>query len=231
MIEEPPILTIRRNLPRPSEAQIAAFQNIPTGLIVDAQRGDGALDTAIKPLIGQGPERNIAGPALTADCGPADILASLAALRFLRTGDVLVSAFAGYQGCASAGDRLAGMVKNCGAAGLITDGPVRDSHGIIETGLPVWCTGLTPASPFTNGPGAVGGPVQIGGCRISTGDMIIADADGVVVVPLDRIDQVIDALAKVADLESALEAEIKDGLTIPPNIDALLESDATAYID
>lgn len=231
MIEEPPILTIRRNLPRPSEAQIAAFQNISTGLIVDAQRGDGALDAVIKPLVGQAPDRNIAGPALTADCGPADILASLAALRFLRSGDVLVSAFAGYQGCASAGDRLAGMVKNCGAAGLVTDGPVRDSRGIIETGLPVWCTGLTPASPFTSGPGAVGVPVQIGGCRVSTGDMIIADADGVVVVPFDRIDQVIDAVAKVTDLESDLETEIKDGLTIPPNVDAMLESDATAYVD
>ncbi len=232
MIEEPPVVTVTRTLRRPDDKQIAAFQNVPTGFVVDAMFGRGAMDRRIACL-GDGRDLPcaVAGPALTADCAAGDILGLLAALRFIRPGDVLVSAFAGYQGCAAAGDRVMGMARNGGAAGFVTDGPMRDYAGIVGVGLPAWCTGLTPASPFSTGPGSVGCPVQIGGQRVETGDMIVADRDGVVVVPFDRIDAVIAALDKVAALESALDAEVAEGLTIPPGIADLLDSDRTAYID
>ncbi|HSF94944.1 MAG TPA: RraA family protein [Thermohalobaculum sp.] len=231
MIEEPPILRIRNNPRRPSDAQIAAFQGVATGFVVDALGGGGALASAIQPL---GGGRDLAcaaaGPALTADCGPADILATLAALKFLRPGDVLVAAFAGHQGCAAAGDRVAGMIRNNGGAGFVTDGPVRDHAGLVGIGLPVWCTGLTPASPFSKGPGAVGFPVQIGGQEVETGDMIVADRDGVVVVPFERIDEVIARLAEISEMEAALDAKVAEGLKLPGWVDDLLQGDAVDYV-
>ncbi len=230
MIEEPPLLSIKSEMRRPTKRQIQAFQGIRTGFIVDARFGAGALSRKIQP-IGGGRDINcaVAGPALTADCGPADILALLAALKFIRKGDVVVSAFASHQGCAAAGDRVAGMMKNCGAAGFVTDGPVRDYDGIVAAGLPVWCTGLTPASPYSNGPGLVGFPVQMGGQEIETGDMVIADRDGVVIVPFERIDETINNIERVKEMEHELDAEVANGLKIPGSVAALLASDKVKF--
>ena len=232
MIEEPPILRIKANQRRPDAAQIAAFQGVPTGFVVDALFGGGALAREIQP-VGDGRDLHCvaAGPALTADCGPADILATLAAMASIRPGDVLVSAVGGHQGCAAAGDRVAGMLRNNGAAGFVTDGPVRDYDGLVAAGLPMWCTGLTPATPFSKGPGTVGFPIRIGGQEVETGDMIVADRDGVVVVPFERIDEVIAQLDEIRALETALDAKVAEGLKISPKIADLLASDAVKYID
>ena len=231
MIEEPPLLTIARNLKRPTEAQILPFRGIPTSFVVDAMYGTGALSGAIRPL---GESRDLisvaAGPALTVGCGAGDILALLAAMDSVQSGDVVLAAFDGFQGCAAAGDRVCGMLRNCGAAGFVTDGPVRDYAGIVAMGLPCWSTGLTPASPYTNGPGTVGLPIQIGGRQVETGDMIVADHDGVMVVPFDRIDEVIEKLETVKELETALDAQIEDGLRIPQSTLDLLVSDKVRYV-
>lgn len=228
MIEEPPILSINGKTRRPNQGQILAFQGVPTGFVVDALFGAGALSRMIQPF-GDARDLNfsVAGPALTANCGPADILATLAALQFIQKGDVVVSAFAAHQGCAAAGDRLTGMMKNCGAAGFVTDGPVRDYSGIVEVGLPVWCTGLTPASPFSSGPGSVGFAIQIGEQEVETGDMIIADRDGVVVVPFEKIDDTLSNLERVTEAEKDLDAKVADGLKIPDSVAELLNSDKT----
>ncbi len=232
MIEEPSALTVKRNRRRPTDAQIAAFQGVPTSFVVDAMFGGGALAPEIRP-IGDGRDVHCvaAGPALTAECGPADILATLAALKFIRPGDILVSSFAAHQGCAAAGDRAMGMLKNCGAAGFVTDGPVRDYAGLVDVGLPVWCSGLNPGSPFTVGPGKVGLPVQIGGRQVDSGDMIVADRDGVVVVPFDRIDEVVERLDTIKTLETELDAQVAAGLRVPQSILDVVESDATVFVD
>ncbi|MEP3045510.1 MAG: RraA family protein [Roseibium sp.] len=232
MIEAPPVMTIKATMRRPSETQIAAFQSVPTGFVVDALLGGGALSTSIQPIGGGRDLRCVAaGPALTADCGPADVLASFAALKFIQPGDIVVSAFAAHTGCAAAGDRLVGMMKNCGAAGFVTDGPARDYDGIIPVGLPVWCTGLTPASPHMSGPGSVGFPVQIGGQEIETGDMIVADRDGVVVVPYERLDEVIETLKHITSLEKSLDADVAGGLKVPTWVEEMLDSPKTVRKD
>lgn len=232
MIEAPPTLTIKAQLRRPTPEQIAAFQNVPTGFAADALGGGGAVSKDIQP-IGAGRDLHCvaAGPALTVDSGPADVLAAFAALKFIQAGDVVVTAFGGNQGCAAAGDRLIGMMKNNGAAGFVTDGPVRDYAGVVPVGLPVWCTGLTPASPHMSGPGSVGFAIQIGGQEVETGDMIVADRDGVVVVPFERIDEVIDKLARIKTLEAELDAKVADGLKVPSWVEDMLASDKTVVRD
>jgi 4-hydroxy-4-methyl-2-oxoglutarate aldolase len=232
MIETPPTLTVRTSFRRPTDQQIAAFQGVPTGFVVDAMLGGGALSSRIQPVRG-GRDLNCvaAGPALTADCGAADVLATHAALKFIKGGEVVVSAFAAHTGCAAAGDSLVGMMKNGGAVGFVTDGPVRDYQGIVRVGLPVWCAGITPASPHMTGPGSVGFPVQIGDQVIETGDMIVADQDGVVVVPFERLDEVIQSLARISELENSRDAEVAGGLTIPNWVEEYLASEKTVRKD
>lgn len=230
MIEEPPLLTVKRPSRRPTEAQIAAFRGLASSVVSDAMEGAGALAPAIRNL-GHGLPDTVAGPALSVSCGPADILALLGALRFMRPGDVVVASVDGHQGAAVFGDRMAGMMKNTGAAAAVTDGPVRDLTGLLHVGLPVWCTGLTPASPYSNGPGSIGLPVRIGGQVVETGDMIVADRDGVVVVPFDRIDAIAARSREIIELEQSLDARISQGLTIPDDIAALLDSDRVRWAD
>lgn len=232
MIEAPPLLTIKATMKRPTTAQIAAFQDVPTGFVVDALYGGGALSRNIGPL-GDGRDVHCvaAGPALTADCGAADVLAVFAALKFIQSGDIVVSSFANHSGCAAGGDGLVGMMKNCGAAGFVTDGPMRDYAGMVQVGLPVWCSGITPASPHMSGPGSVGYPIQIGAQEVETGDMIVADRDGVVVVPFERLDEVISNLESIRVSEQTQDAKVAAGMRMPEWVEELLESDRVVVRD
>ncbi|SDZ26728.1 Regulator of RNase E activity RraA [Jannaschia faecimaris] len=222
MIEEPKTLRIARDLRRPTDAQIAAFQGQPTGFVLDAMMGAGAMSAAITPCPGLSAQA--CGPALVAGNRPGDLLATLASIHFAQAGDIVVAAAEGHQGCAAAGDRVMGMLKNAGAAGFVTDGPLRDLAGLQAVGLPAWCTGLTPGSPVARGPGTLGLPAYVGGQRVENGDMIVADADGVVVVPFAILDAVIAAVAKVAEAEHALDAEVADGLKSVGLIAEMLDS-------
>ncbi|CUH75991.1 RraA family protein [Tropicibacter naphthalenivorans] len=226
MIEDPAKLTLIKNAPRPTQAQIDAFAGIPTGFVCDAMDGMGALATAISPLT-PAQHATVHGPALVADNGPAEILATLAAVHMIQPGDVVVAAVQGHQGCSASGDQLMGMMVNAGAAGFVTDGPMRDVEGIELTGMNCWCTGLNPASPYAHGPGTVGGAAAVGGRIIATGDMIIADRNGVVVVPYARIDEVIAKLEDVKKAEIDLETKVKSGFKTPLDLDAML-ADGTA---
>lgn len=210
MIEEPPLLRIRRSFPRPSAAEIEAFRGVPTGFVCDAMDGQGALATALAPL-DQG-QPGVVGPALVADNGPAEILATVAALNLIQPGDVVLGAVDGHQGCAAAGDQISGIMKNAGAAGFVTDGPMRDRAGVLATGLPCWCTGLNPNSPYSKGPGRVGFGAVIGGLHVESGDLVCADENGVVIVPRARIASVAGKLAAIQEAEDALEAKVEAGL-------------------
>jgi len=229
MIEDPPVLTIRARFPRPGLSLVALFAGAPTGAVVDAMGGGGALDFSIKPL--EPPAKPIVGVALTCNCGPGDNLALFGAISIAEPGDILVAATGGYRGVAVTGDLMLGMARNRGLAGLVTDGLVRDIAGVLAVGLPVFCAGVSPNSPARNGPGTVGDPVDLGGLRIESGDILIGDRDGVVVVPRARAAAVAEALAQVRRAEAALEAKVKAGLEIPDFVRSVLESARVRRID
>jgi len=228
MIKDPPLLTIRRNFPRPSAQDVAAFANVPTGYAVDAMNGRGALDYRIKPLA---PATSVlVGVAVTCHCGPADNLALFGALAVAQAGDILVAATDGFTATAVTGDLVLGMAKNRGIRGMVTDGLARDLAGILGVGLPLYCAGITPNSPVRNGPGTVGQPVIVGGVAVNSGDIVIGDNDGIVIVPRAEIAGVLNKLADVRAAEAALEAKVKAGLEVPDFIEAILKSDRIVEI-
>jgi 4-hydroxy-4-methyl-2-oxoglutarate aldolase len=229
MIKDPPLLTIRRNFPRPHAKELAAFAHTMTGHIVDAMEGRGALDHRIKPLAPISPV--LVGTAITCHCGPADNLALFAALAVAQPGDILIAATDGFTATSVTGDLLMGMARNRGLLGLVTDGLARDLAGILAVGLPVYCAGLTPNSPARNGPGTVGLSVVLGGVAIDSGDIIVADNDGVVIVPRHKAGDVIGRLPQIRAAESALEAKVKSGLEVPDFIQSVLASDRITQID
>jgi len=228
MIKDPPLLTLRRDFPRPDPAQVAAFAGVPTGYVVDALGGRGALDYRIKPLLPVAAP--LVGVAVTCHCGPADNLALFGALAVARPGDILVAATDGFTATAVTGDLLLGMAQNRGLAGLVTDGLARDLAGIRAVGLPIYGAGLTPNSPVRNGPGTVGLPVVVGGVAVEAGDILIGDEDGVVAVPRGRIAAVLARLTQVRAAEAALQAKVKAGLQVPDFIQSILDSDRVVEV-
>ena len=232
MIKEPPRLQIRKTIRRPSAEQIAAFRDIPTGFLCDAMEGQGALCSTIQH-IGGGRDlpTHAYGPALVADNGPAEILATMGALHVARPGDIIVAAVHGHTNCSAAGDRFCGMMKNKGVAAFVTDGQMRDYPGIAAAGLPAWCVGLSPNSPYSNGPGKVGFGAVVGGRHIETGDMIVADRDGVVVVPYARIDAVIGQLDAIKELEDSLDAKVQGGFCDMLAVQAMLEEGSALMVE
>ncbi len=228
MIGDPPVVTLRRGFSRPRAAQLAAFAGVPTGFAVDAQNGQGAIDHRIKPLW---PEAGFAAPAVTADCGPRDNLGLFVAIEVAQPGDVLVLATGAYEGTSLLGDHVAAMAKNKGIVAFVTDGLVRDVEGLLQVGLPVWCRGVSPNSPYKSGPCEVGTAVSLGGVTIESGDLLVGDRDGVVVVPQARIDEVAATLAQVRAKETEMGAAIEAGLITPDWVGELLSSSRTRLLD
>lgn len=207
MIEETPPLQFAPSIERPPRDVARRFAGVPTSFVADALGGSGALDWRVKPIVGT----TVCGVALTCDCGPNDNLALIAALRESEPGDVIVAATGGFTGAAVTGDVLLGIARNRGVVGFVTDGLVRDLADLAALGLPVFAMGLTPNSPGRRGPGTVGVPVVCGGQTVASGDIVVGDGDGVVVVPKARIAETLDALERVKAAEAEMNARVRGG--------------------
>jgi 4-hydroxy-4-methyl-2-oxoglutarate aldolase len=221
MIEDPPLLQIRRRFTRPAAAQLKAFRGLQTGFAVDAMNGRGAMDGRIKPI---GESGAFSGVALPCHAGPGDNLAVFGALAIAKPGDVIVCGADGFAETAVIGDLLLGMMKNRGIAAFVTDGFVRDLRGIRSVALPCYAAGITPNSPARNGPGTVGLPTVVGGMAVSAGDIVIGDEDGVVIVPAARLKQTIERLPAVLAAEADLDAKVKAGLEMPDFFQSLIDA-------
>ena len=110
------------------------------------------------------------------------------------------------------------------SVGLVVDGAVRDIDGIAEAGLPTFARGTHPATGSNTGPGAINVPVQCGGVTVRPGDVVHADGSGVVVVPRERLAEVVALARAVDERETAWRAAIAGGQSLPSatGIDALL---------
>lgn len=221
MLDDPPLLTIHRGHRRPDRALIERFRGAQTSHLVDAMEGRGAMDWQIKPV--DPANAAFVGPALTAFAYPADVVAVLGALGEAEAGDVIVVANDGYRGTAVIGDLVAGMMRNKGVAAFVSDGLGRDRAGIVAAGMPLFVAGIVPTSPANNGPGVVGAPVVCGGVAVRSGDIVVGDADGVVVVPQERVEEVLAALEGVRAAEARAVAAVEAGATGNAKVTALLD--------
>ena len=221
-------LKIRRNFSRPTEEEISAFINVPTSFVADAQFGSGAIDYSIKPL---NHVMRFSGPAITVKASSRDCLALMPAISLAKPGDVLVVATERYDGAAIVGDTAASLSANTRLAAIVTDGLLRDVEGILEAGIPVFCRGASPNSPYRTGPGSIGLPVNLSGSLIDSGDILVGDRNGVVVVARSEMVAVISRLEKVKNQEAELQTKIRNGLTMPDWVEDYLRSEQTKFID
>ena len=153
----------------------------------------------------------LCGPALTCACAPEDNLAMHAALYQARPGAVLVCDGAGSTRCALFGELMATDALNQGLGGLVVAGPIRDIAGIDGLGFPVWCTGTAPGQAAKATVVSVGLPVVVGGVLVASGDQVIADRDGVVVVPAAEWPALQDEVTALAAKEGRTRERLAAG--------------------
>ncbi len=229
MLKNPPILTVRRTWQRPDAFALGRLKDVQTGQAVDAMEGRGALDAAIKAI--DPANAMFLGTALPCETGPNDNLAILAAVALAQPGDVIIAASEGFTQSAVVGDNVALVAKSKGVAAIVIDGMARDLAGIAPVGLPVFARGITPNSCVKSGPGKVGLPVAIGSVVVEAGDVVIGDADGVVVIPRKQLHIIMPLIEEVQVAERATQNKIKHGFTNLGGIEELLVSDKVRYVD
>lgn len=202
------------------ETEAKEYVFLPTTCVSDAQNGLKNMHTNIKPLL---EEYKICGPAHTVSVLANDNLAVLKGIRTAKPGDILVVDAKGYDYNCQAGDFVVGMAKVLGVAGIVMDGRIRDLVSVKTIGLPVFCTGTTVAAGGKAGVGEVGVTISCGGVAVREGDIIVGDADGVIVVPAEQAETVFMVAAEKErkDQERA-ERILKDADSVRRHLDQVL---------
>lgn len=185
-------------LPEPSTANLSDAAHM-TGVVK-------GLDALI-------PEARIEGPAITVKTLPGDWGKVVRALEEAEEGKVLVVDSGGAER-AVWGELASLSGLNRGLAGAVVDGGIRDSEEIREAGFPVWYSHVTPEAHEPKGNGEIGGEVEVGGVKVHQGDYVVADCDGVIVLPSSKKDELLRRGAMVRENEDRVRAEIQEGSTL-----------------
>ena len=201
----PVLEDIDPEFPRPARDVVERLAKLPAANIGDAMDRLGVADSAIQAVW---PGARLAGPAFTVWTRPGDNQGIHRALQAARPGDVIVVAGGGDESRALLGELIGERAITLGLAGFVLDGAARDAEALGEIGMPVFARAVTPAGPYKNGPSGLGTPIAFGGVPVMPGDVIVADSDGVVVIPREQAAAVADAAEAVFADETNRRAAI-----------------------
>lgn len=202
------LMAIRKDFERVSPALVARAAGYAASILADVAGRRGTLHGRIQGLH---KSMRIAGPAFTVEVRPGDNLMLHAALAQARPGDVIVVDGKGDLGCALTGFLMVSQAKAAGLGGFVIDAAVRDTGEICESGFPVFAAGANPNGPTKGLPGRVNWPVSVGGVTVHPGDLVVGDGDGVVVVPREQAQQVVDAAQAKLDFEHSFLESLQRG--------------------
>jgi len=155
----------------------------------------------------------LAAPAYPVRCTPGDNLAVHVAVARAPAGRALAVDVGDEDELGYWGEVLTTAAESRGLAGLVIDGGVRDTAALEAHGFPVFSTTVALRGASKARPGAVGLPADVGGVRVSAGDWLVGDGDGVVVVPATALDDVLRAGRARADKEDAMFVALRRGRT------------------
>ena len=217
---------VRRQYPRVSAELVQEAAALPAAILADVYGRRGTLSGRIAAL---SPAMKVAGPALTVEVRPGDNLMIHAALAIARPGDVIIVDGKADQTCALIGEIMVSQAVAIGVAGMVLDAAVRDVEALRAKGFPVFSFGFNPCGPTKRVSGRVNHPISVGGITVNPGDLVLGDADGIVVIERERVAETIElGRKKVADESKRLNSIARrENLTPAWLASALKEADVT----
>lgn len=179
----------------PEQSLLDAFEQIPTANIADTMGRSCAMHPRVKLVSSPGREIT-AGPALTVKSRAGDNLFIHQALDMVQPGDVVVVSNEADDSRSLMGEIMLNYCQFKKVGALILDGPIRDVSAAKEMSYPIYATGSTPGGPYKDGPGEINVPVSCGGVSVNPGDIVVVDADGIIIIPLEDAPVVLAAAQK-----------------------------------
>ena len=208
-----PPADIQRNFERVSPEIVSQASRFAASILADVAGRRGTVDGRIQAL---SHSTRLAGPAFTIEVRPGDNLMIHAAMAMAKPGDILVIDGKGDRNVALMGSIMLNACKKLGLGGVVMDAAHRDTEELLALGFPVYSVGSNPNGPTKYVPGRINWPISCGGVAVCPGDLIVGDADGVVVVERSKAASLLDLAAKKVADERQRIADITSGKAIRP---------------
>ena len=197
-----------RNIQRADAAIIAKLGEQGSATVSEAQDRTGLLQPYMRPIY---PTARVAGSAVTVVCHPGDNLMIHASIEVCQPGDVLVVVTTSESDCALFGELLATSCRAHGIRGLIVDAGVRDVADLTALDFPVWAKAINAQGPLKAVAGSVNVEVLCAGAHVRPGDVIVGDADGVVIVKREHAEAIAYLGEKRVEKEKVKRIALKEG--------------------